>query len=240
MPTQPTLKVLSDTHVKPTTSLVGEPKDTLENPHNDRKLLAEVTLSASAVAALIGAIRIAASDQGNASKTWVESVDQNSAPSIACWLYAKILMTDRYHPTQRGYLPFVYSSAADACTAFFAEELRSVYPHLDKKVEAEMHDILEELMFLSGHLSSEFDLAWFKEARNQKAAKTRLKPLHWLGRAVIKLTVEPIIFAWFFLDHYDGGTFPMRKQAKVPVSPHQPLAPKPTTPAKPADEMSKH
>ena len=220
--TQPSLHVVSDDHVKSAESCTQ---------------LSEVTISAAAAATIVAAVRLAASDQGNATQTWAESVDQQSAPSVAAWLYAKIIMTDRYHPTQRGYLPFIYSSAAEAATAFFAQELRSTYPHLGKEVETETYGILTELMLLSGHLPSDYELAWQQLPNKRKTQKSIGRPVLWLGRFLIRSSVNTVVFLWFAVSAM-GGARPYHPPRSIdPIIPPRdqpiPQDPKPTTPAVP-------
>ena len=219
--TQPSLQVVSDDHVRTAESC---------------KQLCEVTISAAAAATMVAAVRLAASDQGNASQTWAESVDQNSAPSVAAWLYAKIIMTDRYHPTRRGYLPFVYGSAAEAAEAFFAQELRSTYPHLEKGVETETYGILAELMLLSGHLPSDYVLAWESNEKVRKSERATAHPVLWLGRFFIRSSVNTVVFIWFVLAALGGAQPYQPPKAPYPVAPPRaqpvPQDPKPTTPAK--------
>lgn len=240
-PIQPSLHVVSDAHVKPTIAQAGIDGHSSPDPSGQTSRLSEVTVSAAAVATLIGAVRLAGSDRGNAARTWAESVDQSSAPSIACWLYATMLMTDRYHPTRRGYVPFIYESASEAAEAFFAEALRSTYPHLDKAVAAEAYTILEELMRLSGHVACDQELAWQRSTDQGQARLSGLKPVAWLGRNALRCVLKTSLFLGYFLVYLSGGQ-PPRRTAPTPLSPPSSTdaAPRPTTPAVLPDRGSVH
>lgn len=240
-PIQPTLHVVSDAHLKPAVAQTGNDGQLPSDSSDPHPRLSEVTLSAAAVATLIGAVRLAGSDRGNAARTWAESVDQTSAPSIACWLYATMLMTDRYHPTRRGYVPFIYDSAAEAAEAFFAEELRSIYPHLDKTVEAEVYTILEELMRLSGHLAGDQELAWRRSTDPDRVRLAGFRPVAWLGRKALRCVLTTSLFLGYFLV-YLSGSQPPRRTTSTPLSPHPSAdaAARPTTPAVPPDRGSVH